>query len=157
MLTIPAILRRQGGRRRDYEIGIEVSEEKLREYHLTLGDVANIISASSLDLPAGSVRTENGEIMLRTIGQAYVQQDFENIVLRTWPDGTRLLLADIATVADGFVDAAGFAAFNGVYSLGINVFAVGKQDIIDTADAAKAYVAAAQRPPARGCHTGCVE
>ena len=110
--------------------------------------MANIISASSLDLPAGSVRTENGEIMLRTIGQAYVQQDFENIVLKTWPDGTRLLLGDIATVADGFVDAAGFAAFNGVYSLGINVFAVGKQDIIDTADAAKAYVARAQRSPA---------
>jgi multidrug efflux pump subunit AcrB len=141
LLTIPAIPAAKVVGARDYEIGIEVSEEKLREYHLTLGDVANIISASSLDLPAGSVRTENGEIMLRTIGQAYVQQDFENILLKTWPDGTRLLLGDIATVADGFVDAAGFAAFNGVYSLGINVFAVGKQDIIDTADAAKAYVA----------------
>ena len=103
--------------------------------------MADIISASSLDLPAGSVRTENGEIMLRTVGQAYVQQDFENIVLKTWPDGTRLLLGDIATVDDGFVDAAGFAAFNGAYSLGINVFAMGKQDIIETADAAKAYVA----------------
>jgi multidrug efflux pump subunit AcrB len=141
LLTVPAISAARVVGARDYEIGIEVSEEKLREYHLTLGDVANIISASSLDLPAGSVRTENGEIMLRTIGQAYVQHDFENIVLKTWPDGTRLLLGDIATVADGFVDAAGFAAFNGVYSLGINVFAVGKQDIIDTADAAKAYVA----------------
>jgi multidrug efflux pump subunit AcrB len=141
LLTIPAIPAAKVVGARDYEIGIEVSEEKLREYHLTLGDVANIISASSLDLPAGSVRTENGEIMLRTIGQAYVQQDFENILLKTWPDGTRLLLGDIATVADGFVDAAGFAAFNGVYSLGINVFAVGKQDIIDTADAAKAFVA----------------
>lgn len=126
---------------RDYEIGIEISEPLLREYHLTLGDVANIIAASSLNLPAGSVRTENGEIMLRTTGQAYVQQDFESIVLSTWPDGTRLLLGDIATVDDGFVDSAGFAAFNGTYSLGINVFAMGKQDIIETANAAKAYVA----------------
>ena len=141
LLTIPSISAATVIGAREYEIAIEVSEEKLREFHLTLGDVSNIISASSLDLPAGSVRTENGEIMLRTIGQAYVQQDFENIVLRTWPDGTRLLLSDIATVADGFVDAAGFAAFNGIYSLGINVFAVGKQDLIDTADAAKVYVA----------------
>jgi multidrug efflux pump subunit AcrB len=140
LLTVPSVSAARVVGAREYEIGIEVSEQTLREYHLTLGDVADIISASSLDLPAGSVRTENGEIMLRTIGQAYVQQDFENIVLKTWPDGTRLLLGDIATVADGFVDAAGFAAFNGVYSLGINVFAVGKQDIIDTADAAKAYV-----------------
>ena len=126
---------------RDYEIAIEISEQLLREYHLTLGDVANIVSASSLDLPAGSVRTENGEIMLRTLGQAYQQQEFERIPLKTFPDGTRLLLGDIATIYDGFVDEAGFAAFNGKYSLGVNVFAMGEQDIIETADAARAYVA----------------
>jgi multidrug efflux pump subunit AcrB len=141
LLTFPAISAAAVVGAREYEIAIEISEQLLREYHLNLGDVANIISASSLDIPAGSVRTENGEIMLRTMGQAYVQQDFENIVLKTWPDGTRLLLGDIATVDDGFIDAAGFAAFNGTYSLGINVFASGKQDIIDTAEAAKAYVA----------------
>ncbi len=126
---------------RDYEIAIEVSEQLLREYHLTLGDIANIIAASSLDLPAGSVQTDNGDIMLRTVGQAYVQQDFENIVLKTNPDGTRLLLGDIATVIDGFEDSSGFSQFDGKYSLGINVFAMGSQDIIETADAAKAYVA----------------
>ena len=141
LLTYPAVSAASVVGARDYEIAIEISEPLLREYHLNLGDVANIISASSLDLPAGSVRTENGEIMLRTTGQAYIQQDFESIVLKSWPDGTRLLLGDIATVDDGFVDAAGFAAFDGVYSLGINVFAMGTQDIIETADAAKAYVA----------------
>ncbi|MEZ5571942.1 MAG: efflux RND transporter permease subunit [Halioglobus sp.] len=141
LLTYPEISGASVVGARDYEIAIEISEPLLREYHLTLGDVANIISASSLDLPSGSVRTENGEIMLRTTGQAYVQHDFESIVLKTWPDGTRLLLGDIATVDDGFVDAAGFAAFDGVYSLGINIFAMGKQDIIETANAAKAYVA----------------
>lgn len=125
---------------RDYEISVEISEQLLREYHLTLEDVAQTVSASSLDLPSGSVQTRNGDIMLRTLGQAYVQQDFERIVLKTFPDGTRLLLGDIATVRDGFVDASGFASFNGEYSLGINVFAMGKQDIIETADAVKAYV-----------------
>ena len=141
LLTYPEISAATVVGARDYEIAIEISEQLLREYHLNLSDVADIISSSSLDVPAGSVRTENGEIMLRTVGQAYVQQDFENILLKTWPDGTRLLLGDIATVDDGFVDAAGFAAFDGAYSLGINVFAMGKQDIIETADAAKAYVA----------------
>ena len=141
ILTYPAISAASVVGAREYEISVEISEPLLREYHLSLGDVANIISASSLDLPAGSVRTENGEIMLRTMGQAYVQQDFEAILLKTWPDGTRLMLGDIATVKDGFVDAQGFAAFNGQYSLGINVFAMGKQDIIETADAAKAFVA----------------
>lgn len=141
LLTYPEISAAEVVGARDYEIAIEVSEPLLREYHLSLGEVAQIISASSLDLPGGSVRTENGEIMLRTVGQAYVQQDFENIVLRTWPDGTRLLLGDIATVIDGFTDDTGFASFNGRYSLGVDVFAFGDQDIIETADAARAYAA----------------
>lgn len=140
LLTYPDISAARVVGARDYEIAIEISEQLLREYHLSLGDVANIISASSIDLPAGSVQTDNGDIMLRTKGQAYVQQDFEDIVLKTFPDGTRLLLGDIANVDDGFVDGNGFTTFNGKYSLGINVFAMGNQDIIRTADAARAYV-----------------
>lgn len=141
LLTYPNVSAASVVGARDYEMSIEISEQLLREYHLTLGEVSNIIAASSLDLPAGSVHTDNGDIMLRTKGQAYVQQDFENIVLKSFPDGTRLLLGDIADVRDEFVDGAGFAAFNGKYSLGVQVFAMGKQDIIRTADDAKAYVA----------------
>jgi multidrug efflux pump subunit AcrB len=134
---------------RDYEIAIEISEQQLREFHLTLDGVANTIATSSIDLPAGSVQTQNGDIMLRTVGQAYVQQDFESIVLKTWPDGTRLLLGDIANVNDGFVDGEGFSLFDGKYSLGIDLFAMGAQDIVDTAEVAKAYVKTknAQLPP----------
>lgn len=141
LLTYPNVSAASVVGARDYEISIEISEQLLREYHLTLGQVADIIAASSLDLPAGSVRTDNGDIMLRTKTQAYVQRDFESIVLKSFPDGTRLLLGEIANVNDGFVDGAGFAAFNGKYSLGVQVFAMGKQDIIRTADDAKAYVA----------------
>jgi multidrug efflux pump subunit AcrB len=140
LLSLPEVSAATVVGAREYEISVEISEQLLREYHLTLGDVANIIAASSLDIPAGSVQTRNGDIMLRTLGQAYVQSDFENIVLRTWPDGTRLMLGDIATVDDGFVDGNGFTTFNGQYSLGINVFAMGKQDIIDTARAAREYI-----------------
>jgi multidrug efflux pump subunit AcrB len=140
LLSLPEVSSATVVGARDYEISVEISEQLLREYHLTLGDVANIISASSLDIPAGSVQTRNGDIMLRTMGQAYVQQDFEKIVLRTWPDGTRLLLGDIATIDDGFVDMEGFSTFNGEYSLGIDVFAMGKQDIIDTANATREYL-----------------
>ena len=96
---------------RDYEIAIEVPEQKLQEYHLTLGQIADVIAASSLDLPGGAVRTRTGDIMLRTKGQAYRQQDFESIVLKTFPDGTRLTLGDIATVDDGFADSIGFSIF----------------------------------------------
>ncbi len=125
---------------RDYEIAIEISEDRLREYHLSLGQVANIVAASSIDLPGGSVRTEHGDIMLRTQGQAYHQADFESIVLRTFPDGTRLTLGEIAHIEDSFTDTTGFAIFDGKFSIGLPIMAIGEQDILKASRAAKAYV-----------------
>ena len=140
----------EGGR--DYEIAIEVSEHQLRQYHLTLGEIAQLIRNSSIDLPAGSVRTENGDIMLRTTGQAYRQRDFETLVVRTNTDGTRLTLEDIATVEDGFEDTIGFAQFNGQQSAGIVVYALGEQDVIETAKRARDFAAARTKTFPEGVH-----
>ena len=127
---------------RDREIAIEIDEPTLRKYGLTLGKVAEIVARASVDLPAGSIRAQSGDILLRTRGQAYDQLEFERIVLLTWPDGTRLTLGDIAHVRDGFVEAEGFATFNGQYSVGLVVYALGNQDVIKVAGAVKQYVAA---------------
>ncbi len=53
---------------RPYEIAIEVSEAALRRHGLTFDQVADAVRRSSLDMPGGSVRTDGGEILLRTIG-----------------------------------------------------------------------------------------
>ena len=55
---------------RPYEISIEVSEDALRRHGMSFDDVSNAVRRSSLDMPGGSVRSESGEILLRTIGQA---------------------------------------------------------------------------------------
>lgn len=126
---------------RDYEIAVEVPELTLRKYGLTLEQVAQAVRQSSIDLPGGAVKTDNGDIMLRTKGQAYKQQDFENVVLLSYPDGTRLTLADIATINDGFVESQGFAMFDNMFSMSITVYAVGDQDAVTVSRASKRYVA----------------
>src|SRR5690606_2061280 len=85
----------------DYEVSIEVSEHKLREYGLTFDQMVAAVRGSSVDLPGGSIKADNGNILLRAKGQAYRQQDFADIVLINRADGTRLLLGDIATIKDG--------------------------------------------------------
>ncbi len=125
---------------RDYEISIEVPEATLRKYHLTLEKVALAIRGSSLDLPGGAIKTENGEIMLRTKGQAYQQKDFEKIVLISNPDGTRLTLGDIAAIDDGFVEQEGYALFDNKFSMAVTIYAVGDQDILTVSRASKKYM-----------------
>ena len=106
---------------RDFEIAIEVREETLRRYGLTLNAVAAAIRASSLDLPGGAIRTESGDVRLRTKGQAYTAADFERIVLRTNPDGTRLTVGDVADVRDGFAETWFYSFFDGRRSIGLDV------------------------------------
>src|SRR5690606_28521224 len=73
---------------RPYEISIELPEDTLLKYGLSLDQVAQRIRLSSLDLPAGTLDTDGGEILVRTQALAYDFQDFERIVLLTTTDGT---------------------------------------------------------------------
>ena len=66
---------------RRYEIAIEASQDRLREYQLSLSQLAAAIRGSSVDLSAGNVRTQGGDVLIRSKGQAYRQADFENIVV----------------------------------------------------------------------------
>ncbi len=134
---------------RPYEISIEVSEESLRRHGLTFSYVANAVRRSSLDMPGGSIRTAGGEILLRTKGQAYRGHEFERIVLFTRPDGTRLLLGDVARVVDGFAETDQSARFAGEPAVGLRVYRVGDQSALKIAELVREYVGEAQsRMPA---------
>lgn len=100
--ALPAVTRAQVTGVRDYEIGIEVSEDKLREYGLSFADVAMAVRNSSIDLPGGSIRAEDGDILLRTKGQAYTGDDFAKIVVKTRKDGSRIMLPEVANIRDDF-------------------------------------------------------
>jgi multidrug efflux pump subunit AcrB len=125
---------------RPYEISVEVSDEKLRSYGLTMTEISNTIRQFSVDLPGGQIKTNGGDIRLRTLGQAYSEIDFAGLILRTNPDGTRLLLGDVATINDGFVESDGYARFNGKRSSIIQVQSVGEQNDIAISKAVHEYV-----------------
>ncbi len=131
---------------RPYEISIEVSEASLQRNGLSFQQVAQIVRARSLDLPGGSIKTEGGEILLRTQGQVYWGTDFEQLVLLTRADGTRVYLSDVATVIDGFEDTDQSLRFDGKPAALVRVSRVGNQDILDITAAVTAYLEAA---PAR--------
>ncbi|GAB4367676.1 MAG: efflux RND transporter permease subunit [Acidobacteriota bacterium] len=130
---------------RPYEIAIEVSEETLRRYGLTFDEVAQAVRRSSLDVPAGTIETRAEEIQIRTLGQAYTGAEYARIPLRTLPDGTRILLGEVATIRDGFEDTDQWTTFNGQPAQVIEVYRVGDQSILDVAETVKAYVADADR------------
>ena len=122
------------------EISIEVSETALRRHAMTFDEVADAVRRSSLDLPGGSVRTDGGEILLRTIGQAYRGDEYEDLVLWTRADGTRLRLGDVANVVDGLAETDHYARFDRDTAVMVSVFRTGDQSALDIAAAVHGYV-----------------
>ena len=125
---------------RPYEISIEVSEENLRRYNLSFDQVTRAVRNSSLDVPAGSVKTSGGEILIRTKGQKYYGLEFEKVIVVTRNDGTQIRLSDIATVRDEFQDMDLSARFDGKRCASIQVSRTGEQDALDVARTVKEYV-----------------
>ena len=126
---------------RPYEISIEVSEESLRRHGLSFQEIATAVRKSSLDVPGGTIKTDSGDILLRTTGQAYQGQEFENLIVRTRADGTRIYLKDVAEVVDGFSDTDLSFRFNKSPAALITVSRVGDEDIQEISQAVEEYVA----------------
>ncbi|HUF17322.1 MAG TPA: efflux RND transporter permease subunit, partial [Thermoanaerobaculia bacterium] len=129
---------------RPYELSIEISEASLRRYGLTFDAVANAIRRSSLDLPAGAIKTAGGEVLIRTNAQAYTGAEFEQIVVVSRPDGSRVHVGDVARVVDGFAETDQSARFDGKPAVLVQVFRVGEQNAITVAAHVKEYVAEAE-------------
>ena len=140
LTQLPAVTRAKVTGVRDYEIAIETSEDKLREYGLTFSQVALAVQNSSFDLPGGSIRAQDGDILLRTKGQAYTSDDFANIVVTTRPDGSRVMLPQVASIKDGFEERLEYTRFNGKPAAIIEVTSIDDQNALDIADQVKKYV-----------------
>ena len=126
---------------RPYEISIEVSESELRRYGITIEHVSRAIRNTSLDMPGGTIKSEGGEILLRAKGQAYWGEEFENIVVLTRNDGTKVYLNEIANIRDTFEEGDMRARFNGLPAVVVKVWRVGKEDAIKMAADIKDYLA----------------
>ena len=119
---------------------MEISEKSLQQYGMTLGGVARSIRQASLDLPGGTVKTESGEIMLRTIGQRYTGREFGELVLMTLPDGSSVRIKDVGRVIDGFAESEQASRFDGEPAVMVQVFRVGEQDVVEVVEATRTYV-----------------
>lgn len=126
---------------RNPEVLVSVSQDTLRAYGLTVAQLAGIINNSSVELPAGGVKTEGGEILLRLRDRRDWADDFQHIPVIKTADGRQVMLGEIATVEEGFEDVDTFGTFNGKRAALIEVYRVGRQTPIQVAGAAKAIAA----------------
>ncbi|WP_281560616.1 efflux RND transporter permease subunit [Thalassomonas sp. RHCl1] len=144
LLRIPGITQLELSGTRDYEIAIEVSRDKLRQYGITLDEVAAIINRTSVDVSSGNLRTQGGDILIRSQGQGYRKDDFTGIVIRQNNDGSFVLLKDIAEIRDAFEENPVRTRFNGEPAVFIDVYRIGQQSAIGVAEKVRNYIQSKQ-------------
>ncbi|MFP4380505.1 MAG: efflux RND transporter permease subunit [Candidatus Sumerlaeia bacterium] len=125
---------------REYEISVEFREEDLRRYGLTFETVSAEIARGSMDLPAGKIRTPQGEIVVRAKGQRYTGREFGMIPILSRNDGAIIRLRDVADIIDGFEETDRYSRYAGKRANIIAVETTETQDIITVVDRVKKYV-----------------
>lgn len=122
------------------EILVEVPQARLRSLGLTLGEIAEAIERSALDVPAGTMKTAGGDILLKTTERRYFASEFAEIPIKSNNDGGEIRLGDIATIEDGFEETERENYFNGMRAVSISVSASENQPPIKVSAAVKRYI-----------------
>lgn len=140
ILRLPGVTQIELSGIRNYEIALEIPQDKLRQYGLTFQQISTAVANASTDVSAGNVKTQGGDILIHSKGQAYRKDEFATIAIKTNADGSILTLADIATIRDGFEETPVRTRFNGKQAVFIDIYRIGQQSAIDVADKVKRYI-----------------
>jgi len=125
---------------RAHEITIEIPQDTLRTYNLTLGEVAQRVQQASVEVPGGAIKTPGGDILVRLKERRDFAREFGPIAIITAADGTRILLEDIAVIKDSFEETDREATYNGQPAVLIDIYRVGAQTPLAVSDAVKRVV-----------------
>ncbi len=131
---------------RDYQIDIEISEETLRKYGLTLQQVARIVRRENIELPGGRMKTDAQEVLLRGKSKGLVGQEIARLPLVSLSNGVVLTVGDLGVVRDGFVDETALNLIDGNPAIVVSVDRTANEDLLAMVGAVKTYAASKSMP-----------
>ena len=132
-----------------FEISVEVSEDNLRKYGLSLDQIAQIIRQQNSDMPGGTMQTERQKLILRSEKRKELGEEIGKLpIMSNGGNGIPIAVADVAEVIDGFAETSSMHSINGRDALVIRVSKTNEEDLFTIVEAVKAYVAKAENEEA---------
>ena len=131
---------------KDYQIDIEIPEDTLRSYGLSLTEVANVVRRENHQLPGGTIRAKSQEVTVRGYNRYLRGEEIAKLPLVTQTGGAVLTIGDLGVVRDEFTDTAAICEINGQPGLGLSVIRNTSEDLLAVVDAVYDYVENAELP-----------
>ena len=127
---------------------MEISEDSLRKYGLTLEGVANEIRMQTGEAPGGSLKTESQELIVRASSKDIDGDSIRQLPLITNEgNGVPVTVGEVANVIDGFEETNDRALINGREGLVIRIAKTNEEDLFTIVESVQDYVSNKELPP----------
>jgi multidrug efflux pump subunit AcrB len=119
---------------------IQVPQQNLRQYGLSVQDIANTLKRQNLDLPAGDVNTQHRDYQIRFSDEKRSIEELEDLVVIQGGKGSEVRLKDIATIVDSFEDAENKVTFDGEPAAFLTISKNSRDDSLKVLGAVESFV-----------------
>ncbi len=143
----PAVSSAEIAAERPFEISIEVSDDTLQQYGLSLKSFAQAVRQQNIDVPGGKMETPGQELLLRGNNKGETGIEIEKLPVLTKSNGDLITVGDLGTVIDGFAETVSMNLIDGRPGLVIEISKTNQEDLFTVVDAVKKYTAEKKLPP----------
>jgi len=123
-----------------HQIRVEINASRLRQFGLSLSDIATTMKNQSINLPSGRLEGDLSDILLRFDDQRKTVKAVGDIVIISSRTGAFIRLKDIAKISDQFENAENKIVFNGKRAAILDVTKTKNQDILLAFEDVKKFV-----------------
>jgi len=133
----------------DHQIRIELPDAAIRQYGISISDVAGAIQRQSLDLPSGTLETRDQDLLIRIADERKSANDFRDVIVVASTGGGQIRLGDIASITDRFEVEEAKILFNGKQAALLDITKTETDDTLVVIDAVNAFLDQTRRmaPP----------
>ncbi len=124
----------------DHQIRVELGAQTLRQYRLSVDDIANIIRRQSVDLPAGTIETDKNDVLIRFSDERRNPLELDDLVVVGSESGAEVRLGDIARITDVFEQDEEKIVFNGVRAAVLEISKTKTEDTLKVIDSVRAFI-----------------
>ncbi len=146
LLELPSVSQATILNAKAYQIDVEVDEDTLRKYGLTLAQIAQIVRRENMELPSGQLKTDGQEILLRGKNKSEIGEGIARLPLITESNGAVLRIGDIGNVRDEFDDITAISEINGRPALVVSIERTSAEDLLSISDEVNMFVKNADVP-----------
>ncbi len=135
--VVDGVARVQIGGEQRYAMRIWLDRQQMAAREITINDIETALRAENVELPAGSIESNERQFTVRMARAYLTAEDFGRLVLKQGSDGHLIRLGDIARVEKGTVEDRNMFRGNGVTQVGIGIVKQSTANTVDVARGAK--------------------